>query len=52
VIYAIGTLTSAAPSTSFTLTGLERRVMRDFRKGKIKILIATEAAGMVCALYF
>jgi bloom syndrome protein len=26
----------------------KRRIMKQFRKGKIKILIATEAAGMVC----
>jgi bloom syndrome protein len=25
----------------------KRRVMKDFRRGKIKILVATEAAGMV-----
>lgn len=28
----------------------KRRVMRRFRKGKIRVLITTEAAGMVCCL--
>lgn len=27
---------------------VKRRVMEDFRRGKIKILLTTEAAGMVC----
>jgi bloom syndrome protein len=30
----------------------KRRVMRRFRQGKVMILIATEAAGMVCLFYF
>ena len=30
----------------------KRHVMRRFRQGKVKILIATEAAGMVCVTHF
>jgi superfamily II DNA helicase RecQ len=30
----------------------KKRVMRRFRQGRVKILIATEAAGMVCVMIF